>query len=184
MTMKRLIEKNIIIYYGLLSSVICFLIGAIPAVTIDGTMLLFSLYLPGIIFGGFLASGLSRTNLEERVSPFFLVLLSIFIYIGFLYFINKDISFNLALRRVSASGLAALLLLSAVQMIYKIKFSILDFVLVFSVGVLSTFFSWEDNYEIFNPWLIYLSIAIWQIFIAYIIQKRIQMITNSTTTPN
>src|SRR5689334_14161079 len=118
--MKRLIENNIIVYYGVLSSVICFLAGAIPTAIIDGTMLLPALYLPGIVFGVCLALGLQRGNQGYRALHLSLILVSTAIYFGYLLFISKDIAFNLALRRVSAGGLSATLLLASVQLIYKI----------------------------------------------------------------
>jgi len=167
-------ETTNVVRYAIFSACLCFLIAATAAAIINGAMLLICLYPIGLIFGIFITIGITSTNTIERFSAFFLILLSLIIYIGYLLlFVSRDIHFNLGLRRVSGSGIAAAVFLLAVQSVFKISFTFFDFALVFSLGVLSTYFIWEDNFEIFDPWFAYLGVAVWQITIAYIIQRRI-----------
>jgi hypothetical protein len=132
-----------------------------------GELVLPLLYLPGSIFGLMMMIALRNYSLNA-ILLFFLATVE---YLLMIFFCSKDYEY-LALRRVLMGGIGALLFLLTVKLLTEIRVGHFDIAVSFVIGILTTFFVWTENYESFNPWLMILSIVLWQTSIAAIINRQ------------
>jgi hypothetical protein len=129
-----------------------------------GNLGLLLLFLPGFVFGVSMSIALKKyTN-----HPILIVLFSTIIYIISLY-ILKNFNDYLPFGRIIYGGLGAVLILFSIFLITKINFKFLDYILGFTLVILSTllllFFT-------FSPTITLLSITLWQISISWVINNR------------
>jgi len=137
-------------------------------------MLLLSFYTPGIIFGIFLFMGFKDTKLSDRFSFPTISVLSTIIYALIIFFCNRDLNFSIKARHLLSGGVGAILLLVAISICYQLKFKVSEYLIAFLIGLGTTFFQLTDTFESFNPWLMFLSIGLWQIGFSFFIDNRLK----------
>ncbi len=153
--------KYKITLYGLLGSIGFALICVLFYLIDFGGIIFLLFYLPGLAFGIIMAKAL-RQYTQHGLA---ILTLSTLIYFAMLIFSGKDFEY-LAFRRIIMGGLGAVLVLMTVHFTTSIKMNLKYYGLGFIVGIITTFFMWTDQFESFNPWLIILSIVLWQTAIA------------------
>ena len=160
--------KYKITFLGLLGSLIfaffCFIFQIINL----SQFILLMLYMPGFIYGLFMAKALSPYSEKSEL----ILLLSMFEYLAMIYFCSLDFEY-LVVRRILMGGIGALLFLTSVKNITHIKLTSLDLFFGFCIGILSTCIMWTDSFYSVDPWMIILSIVLWQTFISLIISRRV-----------
>lgn len=162
-----------ILKYGLISAIFYWTISSFLALAVDGSLLLLSFYTPGTIFGICLFAGLDTIQIQYRLFPLSIVLLSTIFYLAVILFCGRDIEFNIQVRHFLCCGFGAVLLFFSVFLSYKVDFSIYEYLLAFVVGLATTFFMWTDKFDSFNPWLIFFCIGLWQIAISFLLDRKL-----------
>ncbi|MBS0646402.1 MAG: hypothetical protein JSR97_07395 [Verrucomicrobia bacterium] len=134
----------------------------------QGQAIFLLLYTPGLFFGIAMFFALkSHSNSAEIIT-----VLSVIEYVAMIFFCSKDYGY-LEVRRILMGGIGALIFLATVIMTTELRLTVIDFVLGFVLGILTTLFMWTDNFQWFDPWLTILSVIAWQTTIAAVINRRI-----------
>lgn len=174
MTYPPFLLKFRITYLALKGSVI-FALLCLSLSFIDGALVFPLLYIPGAIFGITMAMALKEYSDKTELIIFF----STIEYIAIIFFCSKDYEY-LAVRRLLMGGLGAALFLATISVTTTIKLKVYDFIAGFVAGIVTTMFIWTDNYSSFDPWLMVVSIILWQTAIATIINLRLSDISKNT----
>jgi hypothetical protein len=161
--------NNPVLYRGLLSVLFYFGVIAVISLIIDPVLIMFTFYFPGFIFGIFISRRLNE-NINKQA---LIVILSTIEFLCALLFTSKDWNY-IELRRLIFGGLFAVIFLGTIDLICKIRVKYFDYLLILVVGFSTTCFIWTNNFTSFNPWLIVLSIGLWQLGFSWILNKSIK----------
>ncbi len=155
---------------GLTFALLCLIISFV-----DGGLIFPLLYIPGAIFGLAMKIALK----EHSGNSSLLFIFSTIEYLTMIFFCSKDIEY-LAIRRILMGGLGAILFLTTIRFFTTIKLDLNDFIAGFVIGIATTIFMWTDNFEFFDPWLMIVSIILWQTLISAIINRRLLILETKT----
>ena len=153
-----------ILKYGIISALFYWASTFILMKMFDNAVIFLSFYFPGAIFGFFLTIPLTP---HKKTDPATLTIASILIYFFVLLFMNKNLQILIQARQIISPGLGGLLLLTVITKTYSIDSTYRDYIWVFLLGILTTFYSWIILNEFFNPWFLFFSIGLWQITFAF-----------------
>lgn len=141
------------------------------SIIFNGTLDPFVFYSPGTIFGI-----LMIIALRKHKTGFLSIILIVTFTIEFLsmiMFCSKDFPY-LELRRLLMGGVGALLFIGTVGIIYEVPFKVLDYFIAFVLGIGTTFYMWTDDFGWFDTSLIITAVLLWQIAMAFIVERRIR----------
>lgn len=71
-------------------------------------------------------------------------------------------------------GIGALLFIGTVGIIYEVPFKALDYFIALVLGIVTTCYMWADDFDWFNISLIITAVVLWQIAMAFIVERRIR----------
>ncbi len=152
--------------YGVLAAFTYWALTIIFCQLFGNIVLLFSFYFPGAIYGFYLTTPLGR---KKETDPALLTIFSILIYFFVILFCNKNIPGFIQVRLILSPGIGGLLLLLTISIIYKLKINLVDIVLIFILGIATTFYSRTDTSGPLNPWKLYFAIGLWQLAFSFYI---------------
>lgn len=167
MTYKNIRAKYKTTLFGLLGSLIFAVLCILLYLMGKGELIFPLLYMPGAIFGLTMAVALK----EHSGKSGWLFILSSLAYLAMIFFCTTDIEY-FVIRRICMGGIGAVLFLAITRGFTSIKLHLSDFVMSFVIGIAATIFTWTENFGSFDPWLMIVSIVLWQTLVAAIVNRR------------